>query len=92
MLLADHKGNQPLTFRYFFAYHSDVDTLRKSLSSIGFSAPNPERLDGAVIVAASIIAVIRLRGEELRPSPRLTTVIQDSVALARSIMREVQRR
>jgi len=69
-----------------------VDTPKKHLSSIGFAPPNPERLDGAVIVAASIIAVIRLRGEELRPSPRLTCVIQDSVALARAIMREVQRR
>ena len=46
---------------------------------------------GALLIAASIIAVIRLRGEDLRPSPRLNSIIADSVHLAKLILRELQR-
>ena len=68
-----------------------MDTPRRPLQSIGLS-DNSTRLEGALLVAASLIAVIRLRGEDMRPSPRVSSVIADSVSLARAVLREVQRR
>jgi hypothetical protein len=50
------------------------------------------RETGILVIAASIIAVIRLRGEPLVPSPKLTATIKDSVQLARLLMAEVERR
>lgn len=54
--------------------------------------PVPDKMKGALLVAASLIAVIRLRGEDLGPSPKLKATIYDSVRLAREILREVERR
>ena len=45
--------------------------------------PKPE---GAMLVAASLVAAIRLRGEEVKPSPKLNCVIYDSILLARTIL------
>ena len=50
-----------------------------------------QRENGAVLIAASIIAAIRLRGQEIRPSPQLTGVIKDSVMLARLVLAELLR-
>ncbi len=41
-----------------------------------------QRETGALLIAACIIAAIRLRGEPIRPSPKLTATIAESVALA----------
>jgi hypothetical protein len=49
------------------------------------------KMDGAVVVAASIVAAIRLRGQEIKPSPKLTATIRDSVDLARMVLAELQR-
>lgn len=61
---------------------------------IGLQAPAavPDKMKGALLVAASLIAIIRLRGEDIRPSPKLKAVIADSVFLAREVLREVERR
>lgn len=46
-----------------------------------------DRFTSTLVIAASIIAAVRLaREEQIRPSPRLTTVITDSVCLARMIL------
>jgi hypothetical protein len=50
------------------------------------------RETGIVVIAASIIAVIRLRGESIAPSPKLTATIRDAVQLARLVLAEVERR
>jgi hypothetical protein len=50
-----------------------------------------QKENGALLIAASIIAAIRLRGEEVRPSPKLTAVVHDSVSLARLVMAEIQK-
>ena len=42
------------------------------------------RENGILVIAASIIAVIRLRGPEIKPSPKLVATIKDSVHLAGS--------
>ncbi len=54
--------------------------------------PAPDKLKGALLVAASLIAAIRLRGEPIKPSPKLTSVVYDSVLLARQVLAEVERK
>jgi hypothetical protein len=63
------------------------------MSSIGIQEqpPVPDRMRGDLLIAASRIAVVRLRGEDLRPSPKLKATIYDSVRLAREILCEVER-
>lgn len=52
-----------------------------------------DRFASTLAIAASIIAVVRLAREQdfSRPSPRLTSVITDSVALARMILEKIVR-
>jgi len=52
--------------------------------------PDDEKQRGALLIAASLIAAIRLRGEEIKPSPKLKATIYDSIDLAVSVWREVQ--
>ncbi len=52
---------------------------------------DPQRETGALLIAACIVAAIRLRGEPIKPSPKLTATIAESVALAKTILRELQR-
>ena len=47
--------------------------------------------DGALLVTAGTIAAIRLRGESVQPSPKLKSVIHDSVSLARLLLAEIQK-
>ncbi len=49
-----------------------------------------QRENGALLIAACIVAAIRLRGEPIRPSPKLTATVQDSVELAKMVLREVR--
>ena len=51
-----------------------------------------ERERGALLIAACLIAAIRLRGEPIRPSPKLAATIYDSVQLATLVWREIQGR
>jgi hypothetical protein len=52
-----------------------------------------DRFSSILVIAASIIAGIRLARDEniSRPSPRLATVIADSIALAKAILDKVVR-
>lgn len=52
-----------------------------------------DRFASTLVIAASIIAAVRLARDEniSRPSPRLTTVISDCVGLARLILERVLR-
>lgn len=49
-------------------------------------------MNGALLVAASIIAAIRLRGQEIKPSPKLNAVVYDSILLARTILAHLESR
>jgi hypothetical protein len=51
-----------------------------------------ERECGALLIAACLIAAIRLRGEPIQPSPKLKATIYDSVQLAVLVGREIQAR
>jgi hypothetical protein len=50
-----------------------------------------QKENGALLIAASIVAAIRLRGQEVQPSPKLTATIKDSVQLPRLVLEELQR-
>jgi hypothetical protein len=51
-----------------------------------------DRFASTLVIAASIIAAVRLAREDIsRPSPRLTSAISDSVFLARMILERVVR-
>ena len=51
-----------------------------------------DRFASTLVIAASIIAAVRLARDDIsRPSPRLTSVIADSVGLARMILERVVR-
>jgi hypothetical protein len=52
-----------------------------------------DRFASTVVIAAAIIAAVRLARDEniSRPSPRLSSVISDSVGLARMILERVLR-
>ena len=54
--------------------------------------PDDPKLLGAFLIAASLIAAIRLRGEPVKPSPKLTATVVDSVQLAILVWRELQSR
>jgi len=51
-----------------------------------------DRFASTVVISASIIAAVRLARDDIsRPSPRLTSVVADSVSLARMILERVVR-
>jgi hypothetical protein len=51
-----------------------------------------DRFASTLVIAASIIAAVRLARDDIsRPSPRLTSVVADSVGLARMILEKVVR-
>ena len=52
-----------------------------------------DRFASTLVIAASIIAAVRLAREPdiSRPSPRLTSVVTDSIGLARMILERVAR-
>jgi hypothetical protein len=50
-----------------------------------------QRENGALLIAACIVAAIRLRGEPINPSPKLTATINESVQLARMVLAQIQR-
>lgn len=52
-----------------------------------------DRFASTLVIAASIIAAVRLaRDQDIsRPSPRLTSVVADSIGLARMILEKVVR-
>jgi len=50
-----------------------------------------QRENGALLIAACIVAAIRLRGEPIHPSPKLIATINESVQLARMVLAQIQR-
>jgi hypothetical protein len=50
-----------------------------------------QKENGALLIAASIVAAIRLRGEPIVRSPKVISTIADSVQLAKMVLQEIQR-
>jgi hypothetical protein len=49
------------------------------------------RENGALLIAASIVAAIRLRGKPIVRSPKVLATISDAVQLARLVLQELER-
>jgi hypothetical protein len=54
--------------------------------------PDEDKQRGALLIAACLIAAIRLRGEPIKPSPKLKATIHDSVQLATMVLQELHSR
>jgi hypothetical protein len=48
-----------------------------------------DRQRGALLIAASLIAAIRLRGEPITHSPKAVSTIGDSLKLARMVLERI---
>ena len=68
----------------------DAETLFRAASPI--SAMDKPRENGALLIAACVVAAIRLRGEPIQQSPKVVATISDSVRLAKMVWREIQRK
>jgi hypothetical protein len=55
------------------------------------SGMDKQRENGALLIAACILAAIRLRGEPIQPSPKLNATIANSVQLAQMVLAQIQR-
>jgi len=71
-------GNLSLTVRLFVL--------------LDWSREPEDRERGALLIAACLIAAIRLRGEPIQPSLKLKATIYDSVRPAVLVWREIQAR
>jgi len=59
------------------------------MSSMPSEATAEDRQRGALLIAASLIAAIRLRGEPITSSPKVVAIISDSVKLARMVLQRI---
>lgn len=50
-----------------------------------------QKQNGALVIAASLIAAVRLRGEKIERTPKVIHAISECVQLARMIMQAVER-
>lgn len=50
---------------------------------------DPDRQTGALLIAASIVAAIRLRGEPINNAPRTVSTVQDAIKLARMVLQRL---
>lgn len=64
--------------------------MRRAITREEDERRKQDRFASTIVIAASIIAAVRLARDDIsRPSPHLTSVIADSVQLARSILGRV---
>ena len=47
-------------------------------------------LGGALLVAATLVAAVCLRGEPIKNSPKVLSAISESVQLARMVLRNIE--
>jgi len=66
--------------RFWVATEDDCPERRRH----GAIAAVQKKSDGALLIAASIIAAVRLNKHEIKPSPALTAKVADSIKLARN--------
>ena len=59
------------------------------IAFVADSQNTEERLRGALLVAATLTAAIRLRGEPINNSPKVVATIQDSIKLAQMVLRNL---
>jgi hypothetical protein len=66
---------------------------RKRVKAMEEQKRMTDRFASTLVIAASIIAAVRLAREQdiSRPSPRLASVVADSIGLARMILEKIVR-
>ena len=66
--------------------------MNRAIAREGDDRQKQDRFASTLVIAASIIAAVRLARDDIsRPSPRVQSVIVDSVQLARSILNAIVR-
>ena len=66
--------------------------MRRAISREEKDRRKQDRFASTLVISASIIAAVRLARDDIsRPSPRVQSVIVDSVQLARSILKLIVR-
>ena len=66
--------------------------MRRAISREEQERHRQDRFASTLVIAASIIAAVRLARDDIsRPSPRVQSVIMDSVQLAKSILNAIVR-
>ena len=66
--------------------------MRRASAREGDDRQKQDRFASTLVIAASIIAAVRLARDDIsRPSPRMQSVIVDSVQLARSILNAISK-
>jgi hypothetical protein len=66
--------------------------MRRAMAREEEDRRTQDRFASTLVIAAAIIAAVRLARDDIsRPSPKLTSVIGDSVQLARMILNRVVR-
>ena len=74
-----------------YYYRSDSITRGMPKRNPACMRKQQPKQDGVLVIAASIVAAIRLRGETITPSPRVTAAISDSLQLARMVAARLER-
>ena len=66
--------------------------MRRAIAYEEKQRQKQDRFPSTLVVAASIIAAVRLARDDISsPSPRLTSVVADSIGLARMILDRIVR-
>lgn len=66
--------------------------MRRAIAREEEERRKQDRFASTLVIAASVIAAVRLARDDIsRPSPRIQSVIMDSVHLARSILNAIVR-
>jgi hypothetical protein len=66
--------------------------MRRAIAREEKQRQKQDRFASTLVVAASIIAAVRLARDDISsPSPRLTSVVADSIGLARMILDRIVR-
>ena len=66
--------------------------MRRAIERENRERQKQDRFASTVVISASIIAAVRLARDDIsQPSPHLTSVVADSVGLARMILDKVVR-
>jgi hypothetical protein len=49
-----------------------------------------DKSKNALLIAASLIAAVRLAREEIKPTPRVVAAVADSIRLAEMILKKIE--
>ena len=81
-----------MNIRLIFAYNPCMGEMKRA-NAYEEERRLKDRFASTLVICASIIAAVRLARDEniSRPSPRLSVVVADCIALARMILEKVLR-